>query len=468
METIYSKNGLIEQRNQEALNEIEGTIRLCMKFDISCKEINGAWGIWFYYEDKELIVNPLDLVNSIFEDDTYYILEERSKSEYVSYRVRIQMDNFCYTWRIFTPNEPKVTCMTFSLQDYLDTIKMCVNSLCKVWENGASTAYTYTLDCGIDGIRMCSKQLNVSGVTPGYYTLMTNDIKTEMFTFYPVKDKFVDQYTIGIGDRRYETFLTLWDNDYKQIRHQFEMLAYTQKAEIELFFDMSETVLKIERRSVLDQMIKTEDGTSFKYKEYALVEVIPNRFAKMPIIKGYCDYKKTVKAFYEGLLSLAMANFMHGYPHDHERMLAYNKIKSPIIEHLITGNYRDDTSYETRQQIVKTILTIEPDYDQVFVDEECCSYSFDRDGLLDEDNLYDREGNPICMKEMYEWQQEIEPIVIASATGQPYSKDWRSYHERGLKLAHELRKRLSPEIDLWYDAPYEDKSGIINHPMLIL
>lgn len=72
------------------------------------------------------------------------------------------------------------------------------------------------------------------------------------------------------------------------------------------------------------------------------------------------------------------------------------------------------------------------------------------------------------MKEMYEWQQEIEPIVIASATGQPYSKDWRSYHERGLKLAHELRKRLSPEIDLWYDAPYEDKSGIINHPMLIL
>lgn len=47
-----------------------------------------------------------------------------------------------------------------------------------------------------------------------------------------------------------------------------------------------------------------------------------------------------------------------------------------------------------------------------------------------------------------------------------YSK--KGSYERGLKLAHELRKRLSPEIDLWYDAPYEDKSGIINHPMLIL
>lgn len=165
-----------------------------------------------------------------------------------------------------------------------------------------------------------------------------------------------------------------------------------------------------------------------------------------------------------------MAHSEAGYPQDHEppRMVAYNKFKSPIIENVIAGNLRDDSIAETRQCNIKTILTINPDVDQVFIDQEGCSYSLDSDGLLDDDDVCDREGKPICMKGMYEWQSEIVPIVIASETGQPYSKDWRDYHERGLKLAHELRNRLSPDIDLWYVAPFEDKSGIIDHPILIL
>lgn len=469
MESLYTRNNLIDKANQEALNEVEGTNKLCVKFNISCKEVDGAWGIWLHYHDDELLVNPLDLVNSIFEDDTYYLLEQRSNSESVLYRVSIRKEDFCYTWFIFNPNEPDVTCMIFSLQDYIDTIRICIDSLSNVWGKGVSTAYSDALDCGLEGIRMCSRQLSVSGVVPGYYRLMTKDVKAEDFTFHPVEDKFVEKYTIGIGDRRYETFLTLWDNDYEQIRHQLEMLAYSQKAEIDLSFDTSESVLKIQRRKVLDQMIKVEDGTSFKYKEYALVEVIPNEFAKMPIVKGYCDFEKTVRTFYEGLLRLAKTHSKDGDLQDQEspRMVAYNKIKSPIVEHLITNNYRDEKTYEARQQIIKSILTIDPDYDQVLIDQDGCSYSFYSDGLLEE-NICDKDGKPIYMKEMYEWQQEIEPIVIASATGQPYSKDWKDYHERGLKLAHELRKRLSPEIDLWYVAPYEDKSGIIDHPILIL
>ena len=469
MELLYTRNGLIDRENQKALYEVEGTNKLCVKCNISCKEVDGAWGIWFHYHDDELLVNPLDLVNSIFEDDTYYLLEQRSNSESVMFCVSIRMEDFCYTWFIFNPNKPDVTCMIFSLQDYIDTIRISIDSLNNVWGKGVSTAYSDAFDCELESIRMCSKQLNVSGGTPGYYRLMTKDVKTEDFTFHPVKDDFVEKYTIGIGDRQYNTFLTHWDNDYEQIRHQLEMLAYTQKAEIELSFDMSDSILKIERRSVLDQMINVEDGTRFEYKEYALVEIIPNEFAKMPIVKGYCDYKKTIRIFYEGLLWLAMTHSKSGAPQDHvpSRMVAYNKIKSPIVEHLITNNYRDEKSYETRQQIIKTILTIDPDYDQVLIDQDGCSYSFYSEGVLEED-ICDKDGKPIYMKEMYEWQQEIEPIVIASATGQPYSKDWEDYHKRGLKFAHELRKRLSADIDLWYVAPYEDKSGIIDHPMLIL
>ena len=72
------------------------------------------------------------------------------------------------------------------------------------------------------------------------------------------------------------------------------------------------------------------------------------------------------------------------------------------------------------------------------------------------------------MKELDEWAYEIEKIVIASETGKPYEKDWEDYHRRGIALAKQLREILPPTTDLWYEAPYEDKSGTIPHKILIL
>jgi hypothetical protein len=46
--------------------------------------------------------------------------------------------------------------------------------------------------------------------------------------------------------------------------------------------------------------------------------------------------------------------------------------------------------------------------------------------------------------------------------------DRERYHKQGIKLAQELRKVLSPDFDLWYEVPFEDKSGFIKHPFLIL
>ena len=72
------------------------------------------------------------------------------------------------------------------------------------------------------------------------------------------------------------------------------------------------------------------------------------------------------------------------------------------------------------------------------------------------------------MEEFDKWAYEIEAIVIASETGEPYEKDWDDYHRRGLELAKKLREVLPITTDLWYEAPFEDKSGTIPHRMLIL
>ena len=70
--------------------------------------------------------------------------------------------------------------------------------------------------------------------------------------------------------------------------------------------------------------------------------------------------------------------------------------------------------------------------------------------------------------ELEEWAKEAEPAIAAFHLEEPYDMDWTNYHRRGIALAQQLRERLSTDFDLWYDAPFEDKSGTIKHPILIL
>ena len=118
----------------------------------------------------------------------------------------------------------------------------------------------------------------------------------------------------------------------------------------------------------------------------------------------------------------------------------------------------------------KRIIVICPDYDEwgYSPSEDIPPFSIAPDGKIDNEDICDQDGKPIVLPELYEWQQEIEPIVIASECGEPYEKDWVDYHQRGLEIAYKLRKLLSSDFDLWYKAPFEDKSGTISGEIHIL
>ena len=118
----------------------------------------------------------------------------------------------------------------------------------------------------------------------------------------------------------------------------------------------------------------------------------------------------------------------------------------------------------------KRIIVICPDYNEwgYSPSEDIPPFSIAPDGKIDNEDIYDRDGKPIILPELYEWQQEIEPIVIASETGEPYEKDWGDYHRRGLEIAHKFREILSPDFDLWYKVPAEDARNEAPDEMLIL
>lgn len=51
---------------------------------------------------------------------------------------------------------------------------------------------------------------------------------------------------------------------------------------------------------------------------------------------------------------------------------------------------------------------------------------------------------------------EITPDELSRTFG------WKDFHKRGLALAAQVKKLLSPNVELLYCKPYEDASGIIN------
>lgn len=467
-EPVYSGKDYVDNTNNEVLNAIAAEEAKCSIFPISCHERLGVYGIWFQYGKELLLVNPQYLVNSIYMDDHYYLLdkytEDSKDSSEGDFYVVIQKWDNCYSWRIYHTHSQNVRQMQFTYKEYIGKIQSCISDLHNVWSNGSPIAYK-PFDIGLEDVTMCKKQLAIPSVYPSHYQLMANSIVKETFVFRPVYDELFEKYEIGIGDRCYQTWFTYWDNDLEAIRHQLESYVYEHEATIKMSFDMSDTIVKLHGKRILSEISNVETGYTYKYETYILVEIIPNEFVRMPIIKGWGDEKEVIRNLYEGLLNMAyrlpLKTDEDESGHYPALLEAYNRYKSPIVESFLRGDKWEPNTYRNRQVHVKHIIRINPDYDVYLWDEEEVASTLD-------DDYYDQQGNPIVMPEFDEWAKEMSPIVLASETGEPYEMDWEDYHKRGLAWAHQLRQQLSTDFDLWYEAPYEDKSGTIRKRIFIL
>ncbi len=473
MDIMYAKNDYLERENERILANIKDVMRTCVPLNIYCGMEHEVWGIWLEVDKVKYLVNPILLVNSLFENEIYYLLETYPETNDDSITVEIHKETYCYSWRFSSGVSKDALPIYIQFQEYVAKIKTCVETLYEVLSAGKPTAYDKIntgLNFGIEELRIAVEQMNISAVMPRYYRVMSSEVKEELFVFEIEGDEYKEQYTIGIGNRKYSTWMTHWDNNYDSIRYQFESIVHNMEATINLTFDMSDLVLKIKCISVVDEINKTKDGCGYTYKKYALVEIQPNEFIHGPTLKGYCNLEQTLKTLYEGLLTLALAHDVESKEDEYEpsQIEAYNMFKSPLIERYIAGVEGSWTKAELRQVRVKRILTMEPDYDEVIFDSEGNPpiELEGEDGNIEE--LYDKEGKPFQIDGLKEWQEEIIPVVIEGAVGRKVdSFDWKSYHERGLALAQKLRATLSSDFDLWYRAPIEDNSGIIPKPILI-
>ena len=460
METVFMKNDLLEKINNNIINEINAFSKLCSEFKIYCAEKDGKYGIWLDTSIALILLDPLLLYDSIFKEYeelflTYY-QDGECKSD-TRYKMHIYREAYTYTW-IFCALDPvQVGRRTYRQDDYTKQIRKVLVELYEKCSEGQEVHYEYN-DVRLDALKMCVEQCKYEQIFPSFFSIKAPEITIEKFVFNPIDS---EEYEIGIGDRTYKTFLTEWCNDNERIRHQFETIFYYgTTAVIELIFDDLPTTITLERKRLLDRTESSEEGTGFKYKDFIYVKIEANGFANMPTLVGYCDFKETIRTLYEGLLQMTI--HQKESKDEPPTLVSYNRYKSPLIESLIseTPIEYSDTSLHSRETKIRKILIMDPDWDYFLRDTEGYVYSYD--------DLDDLCRQTIIIPGLRQWHKELQPIISKSEFGEPYRKDWKSYHERGLELAHRLRKSLPKEYDLWYTAPFEDNSGIIRKPILIV
>lgn len=454
MEVLYKRFGDIDTNTEKKI--IDGFSKGTTSLPISCAKEFGVWGIWLYIENEILLVNPIELVNSLYLNESYYYLLSiyKEKTEVI---IDVRIEHYYISWEFGQSIGNLSGRYTFMFNEYVNKVQAAILALYDIYKKKDEVAYDLEgIDAvSLDAVRVCAEQIDIKATLPSYFALTTESVKVEDFVFMPLKDKWIEQYQIGIGNRKYDTWLTHWDSDMEAIRHEFECFVYEGEATIRLPFDSLDTTIKICRRSALDNVKKTKNGgTAYSYKSFVLVEIQPNGFVNMPIVKGFCEEKAMIRTLYEGLLSMARLHPLDGkedsYDDTPSCLVIYNRYKSPIIESLLKDEKKEPNTYMTRQVHVKKIIKIDADYDTFLWDEESVA--------LDLSDLYDTEGKPLQMEAFEKWQKEIAPIIVDAAVGKSYEKNWDDYNKRGVELARQLRKQLSTDFDLWYEPPFEDSS----------
>ena len=109
-------------------------------------------------------------------------------------------------------------------------------------------------------------------------------------------------------------------------------------------------------------------------------------------------------------------------------------------------------------------IKMEPDAQKLFWDEEGTAI-----GDTESISINDHYEINLGIKGLQEWLWEYEnQCLIPCEAGETTPEellnifDWKSFHEKGLAFAAQIKKLLPLCVELLYCRPFEDKSGIIN------
>lgn len=449
------------------------------KFMVTANE-KGAYAIRIVISGVEYIAEPYKIFNTLYLDKSYlllYLNEEDYCNNKATFRVDTELKYDEILWSYKIPGKMFSNFSSFVKREHVANIEDVLNQLKAVVEIGMPVVYSgkrnsyYKYNLRSEVSWMCEQIRNTKDMLFQLCPCL-NDVTLEDFSFGFTEEYSCDTgYEIILGKRRFKSCLSDWSNELEHIRYMLEGIIYKREAEVKICFEDEPTTIILKERHV-----RTNENTYSNDEQYKIMEVkvIPNSFVKGLVLCGYCRGEQVVRTLYQGLLKLSMRYskwFDDGPTHiikwDEYRKVIYNKLKSLIIEDYINKRHVEEFAFRPRQRKIKRIFTIDPDVDTIVWDDDHCAYPCDEDTLelcVDDNENY----VIITIPGIYEWQQEFESATDFADTKTKDGFDWAGWHKRGIELAKQLRKQLPLSCDLWYDSPFEDKSGTIKESFLVM
>ncbi len=202
-----------------------------------------------------------------------------------------------------------------------------------------------------------------------------------------------------------------------------------------------------------------DSNTYFNLSNYNNVVAGINCLQKMKLSLSEIEEKEYLgKSFIKTWISRGSVKIPVFVPKKLLNERAYNAKELEALV-LICGQiqpYEDDLS--------EIIIKMEPDAEALFWDEEGTAI-----GNTESISINDHYEVKLNIKGLQEWLWEYEnqcliPCESGKISLEALNKtfDWKSFHERGLAFAAQVKKLLPLYTELIYFSPFEDRSGIID------
>lgn len=453
---------------------------------LAYKCVDGVTAIWFLYNNKEWIVDPCVLFNSLLgsvkdpSSPLLYLNVDNLSHRRATYYVKQEHDSDYIYWSINHLLCNPECKLRFGLKDFLKIAEEVFTSLCHDVANKTVTAYDNIINA--QEITKIFIQLKVLKLFLMPQRLRSSEINEELLTFNcPALDSDEREwgcdipYILKIGNREIKSGISDWSNDMDYIRYQLESYCYCRQAQIKLYFEDEPTIINLKQVSALASTKSIGSGIAYSYDDFLKVEIQPNSFIKGSAIYGFCNERQAIKELYEGLLNVGRVGYEFkdydfNNPWNYDAIVFYNHIKSPIIERYISGIKEDYNSIVERQRIINHVFTISPDYTDVLgqMTGQSIPTSVSSDDIV---TLYKGADSEealcsVTLPGVHDWLNGFNSLSDG-ANSTMGNMDVEKWHHRGLILAKELKKRLPEDIDVWYGYPFEDVEHRNCRPILI-
>lgn len=436
-------------------------------FDLAFRESEGRLAIWYKSpRGMDYLVHPRSFFNAIVGDKgvTYFFVRDKKNLWSGLNNIR--------SYLIFDHNEclilvddciyGKTEAQKIPINVFLAKTKASYIELFKAFKSGDGTYYEN--DVKEEELSLIVQQLDTVKAFTSTDNPYREAVKVEHFSFKAntsiliYDSEYEIPIDISIGNRTYKASYN-GNDDLDMIRHQLEVMSYEFELGFRLEWDYGADGVDIRlKKFQAGYATRNADGS---FSAVYLCKVALFSCDDRPAIIGICDPRQVIKEIYEAMLNMGRNN-KNGWYCNH--MALYNKMKSKIIENYINKVKVPYKEVAMRQQVVKHVFTICPDYGGVlFDDEEKNCYGCES---LEDDEELNLHIDKSLVSELRKWQSEFESKTdgVNSTMGTLDSKEW---NRRGMELAQRLRQQLPDNYDLWYAYPFEDEENLGKRPMLI-